>query len=348
MKNKLAKKKLVKTKRKTVTSQKTSKRVGQKAFVELRSLLSNNLLYLCMYTFTLLIVVNALLYTGWQHVQKETEATRQVLAAEDIATEIRPLLIQDRVKFPILSAQGAIVVDLDSGESLYSKNPDSSLLPASTVKIMTALIALENLPENMPVRINGVKVEGQKMGLTTGQEISVGNLLEGLLVFSANDAAEVLADTFPGGRKVFVDEMNNKVKKLGLINTKYNNPTGIDGFDQVTTARDLVAISEYAMSNPRFADIVRKESVQIVNTDGEVFRNLRSTNQLLGKVDGVLGVKTGWTENARENLVSYVERDGKRVLVALLGSQDRFGESEELIEWVFDNYEWVKTPVQLR
>jgi D-alanyl-D-alanine carboxypeptidase (penicillin-binding protein 5/6) len=251
-----------------------------------------------------------------------------------------------RQDFPILSAQGALAVDLDSGVSLYEKNPDTKLLPASTTKIVTGLVALDSYPLDQIITIGRKNVVGQKMGLYPGEQISVENLLYGLLVYSANDAAEALAMNYPGGYDAFIVAMNAKAKNLSMINSNFQNPVGLDGLNQVTTAQDLIRVSEVAVRIPEFAKIVGTKSIGFTDVSGKIKYNLKNINELLGVVPGVLGIKTGWTENARENLVTYIERDGHKVMIAVLGSQDRFGETKELIDWIFANYNWqeVKLP----
>jgi D-alanyl-D-alanine carboxypeptidase len=248
--------------------------------------------------------------------------------------------------FPVLSAQGALAVDLDSGVSLYEKNPDSPLLPASTTKIVTALVSLDTYQLDQILTVGKISVDGQKMGLYQGEQLSFENLLYGLLVYSANDAAEVLAQDYPGGYDAFIAAMNVKAKDLSMVNSHFDNPVGLDTDNQHSTARDLVRVSEIAMRNPEFAKIVGTEEITFSDVSGKAKYNLKNINELLGSVPGVLGVKTGWTENARENLVTYINRDGHKVMIALLGSQDRFGETKELIDWIFANYQWneVKLP----
>jgi D-alanyl-D-alanine carboxypeptidase (penicillin-binding protein 5/6) len=254
-------------------------------------------------------------------------------------------VLKDENNVPVLSAQGAIAIDLDSRVVLYEKDPDLQLLPASTTKIMTALVALDTYPIEAQITIGKVRVVGQKMGLVWGEKIGVGDLLDGLLIFSGNDAAEALAMAYPGGRDAFVEAMNAKARELHLANTHFENPTGLDQEGHTSTARDMVFLAEVAMRNKTFSEIVGTKAKTVRSSDGLVVHNLRNVNELLGQVDGVLGVKTGWTEGARENLVTYVERDGKRVLIAILGSQDRFGETKEMIDWVFGSYSWERIQV---
>lgn len=257
-----------------------------------------------------------------------------------------PVLSSSNPSFPVLSAESALAVDLDSGMRLYEKNPDSALLPASTTKIVTALVAMNYYPDGLVLTVGDVNVDGQKMGLVSGEEITVNNLLYGLLVFSGNDAAEVLAQNYPGGRDGFIIAMNLKAKELNLTDSYFINPTGLDGNGLRTSARDLVRVSVVAMQNPRFAKIVGTKEKVVTSLDGKIVHKLQNVNELLGEVAGVLGVKTGWTEDARENLVTYVDRNNHKVMIAILGSQDRFGETKEVIDWIFSNYNWkeVKPP----
>lgn len=251
-----------------------------------------------------------------------------------------PIIVNSMLTPPIVSAQAVLAIDVDSMVPLFEKNPDVTLLPASTTKIMTALVALDYYPDDQIITVMNPNVGGQKMGLIAGEKIFAGDLIESLLVYSANDAAEVLAQDYPGGRDAFIAKMNEKATELNLHNTHFENPVGFDGTRHFSTARDLVRVSLVALKNPEFARIVKIPQLEIASVDFTIKHKLTNTNKLLGEVDGVLGVKTGWTENARENLVTYVERGGRRVLIAAMGSQDRFGETKEIIDWIFSNYQW--------
>lgn len=249
--------------------------------------------------------------------------------------------------FPTLSAQGVIAMDLTSGITLYEKNADAKLLPASTTKIVTALVSLDTYKLDQVLTVGKeVRVDGQKMGLRMGEKIKFEDLLYGLLIYSANDAAMTLAQNYPGGYSSFIVAMNQKAKDLAMTNSSFDNPVGLDTNGQRSTAKDLIRVSEVAMRNPVFAKAVGTKQITINDESGKKIYYLKNINQLLGAVPGVMGVKTGWTENARENLVTYVERDGHKIMIALLGSQDRFGETKELINWIFESYKWqeVKIP----
>lgn len=249
-------------------------------------------------------------------------------------------VLRDGLSFPILSAQGVYAVDLNSGVSLYEKNSEARLLPASTTKIVTALTALDYFQLDDILTVPNMKIDGQKMGLFQGEKMRFEDLLYGLLVYSANDAAETIAANFPGGRDAFITAMNEKASNLSMSNSYFQNPVGLDGISQFTTAKDLVRVSEVAMRNSVFAHVVGTQKILIKDISGKYAYNIKNINELLGSVNGVLGVKTGWTENARENLVTYIERDGHKIMIAVLGSQDRFGETKELIDWIFGSYVW--------
>ena len=294
----------------------------------------NKLLYLSLLSF-LLISTSALSLTN----NLDKMVTFIYPKAKVKAYSPIPVL-KDGARYPTLSAQSVMAVDLVSGVTLYEKDPNKALLPASTTKIVTALVALDTYELDQVLKVGGVRVEGQKMGLVTGEEIMFSDLLDGLLIYSANDAAEVLASNHPGGRELFIALMNKKVKDLGLTNTHFSNPVGLDNGAQYTTTRDLIVVSKYAMRNPIFAEIVGTKEKIVKSVDGRFSHRLTNLNKLLGSVEGVLGVKTGWTENARENLVTEVHCGEKKIMIVVLGSSDRFGETTELINWVYENYSW--------
>ena len=307
------------------------------------TLLSTNLFYVSIYSFFFVGLFSLLVTTeiSLRYTSKHTTPRAHMVLASEIDRTIYPQLKpSEYLSFPFISAQGALIVDSKSQKYLFQKNTTDRLLPASTVKMMTALIALEEFNHDDIVEVGLVTIEGQKMGLTTGEKITVRDLITGLLVYSANDAAEVLASHYTGGRDEFVKRMNQKAQELSLNDTNFTNPSGLDGVNQYTTVTDLSKLALYALENPNFSQIVQTKHVVIKSVDERFTHVLTSTNQLLGEVDGVTGVKTGWTESARENLVTSFNKDGRELIIVLLGSQDRFGETKELITWVLENYEW--------
>ncbi|PWU24163.1 D-alanyl-D-alanine carboxypeptidase [Candidatus Cerribacteria bacterium 'Amazon FNV 2010 28 9'] len=245
-----------------------------------------------------------------------------------------------------LNAESFMVVDQNSGETIVAHNPDEELFPASTTKIMTAMVVLDS--ENIDTVVTippGVPEDGSVMKLVPGEQLTIRQLLEGMLVHSSNDAAEALARLYPGGRNAFIQAMNDKARSLSMFHTVYKNPSGLIDDGHVTTVRDLLILSRYAMLNPTFASFVKEQFTTITSLDGKVVHKLETTNELLGKVEGVEGVKTGWTQEAGECLVTQVTRGGHTILTAVLKSTDRFGESTTLINWVFDTYRWKSQPL---
>lgn len=242
--------------------------------------------------------------------------------------------------FPEITATAGLVTDVDSMVNLYENNSELKVFPASTTKIMTGLIVLENYPLSDILTVFGTKVEGNLIGLEKGEQLSVESLLYGLLIASGNDTAQALAENFPGGVAGFVDEMNRKAQELSLKDTYFTNPIGYDEPGHYTTARDLKTLAMVAIRSEDFDRIVSTQLKEITDVTGEKKHLLKNTNLLIGKIDGVKGIKTGWTETAGECLVTLVDRSGKKVLIVVLGSKDRFGETEKIIDWVYNNFRW--------
>ncbi len=241
---------------------------------------------------------------------------------------------------PYITARSAIVVDVNSKAMLFNKNQDLKLLPASTTKIMTALIALEVFDLDDVVKIDSLVTEGQSMELEFHEEITVENLLYGLLVQSGNDAAAALANYHPQKEAGFVKAMNHKLTELNLTDTQFQNPTGLDNYGHYTTVHDLSLLAAHAMENPIFRKIVNTQNITVYNVDNTITHELETINQLLGAIKGLKGVKTGWTELAGECLVTYTKRGDKEIITVILGSLDRFQESSLLINWAFTNHQW--------
>jgi len=244
-----------------------------------------------------------------------------------------------------ISAAGVVVYDVASGVTLFGRNTEVSLFPASTTKIMTALVALENYELDDVVHVQTVANTGAVMGLIPGERITVENLLYAALVHSAlvqsgNDAAWALAEHYPGGVEKFVEAMNKKAADLHLSNTHFTNPVGFDDPNHIMTAIDLTRLASYALTNKTIVKIVAIPQITISDVTHTQFHPLTNVNTLLGKIPGVAGIKTGWTEEAGENLVTLVERDNHRVIIVVLKSLNRFADTEALINWVFTNYEW--------
>lgn len=249
---------------------------------------------------------------------------------------------------PELTAAGVVIVDVDSGVTLYKKNAEEKFQPASTTKIMTALVVLDHYPLDQVIAVTSTKPEGRNMGLIRGERLTVESLLSGLLVHSANDAAYVLAENYPGGIDAFVQAMNDKARDLHLTQTHFTNPTGLEDDNHYMSARDLALLSIVALQNPIFAKIVSIRAITVADVKYMYFHDLTNVNQLLGKIPGVAGLKTGWTENARECLVTLQVKEKGRLLTVLLRSADRFGETEKLLTWVGQNFDWEQPVLSVR
>lgn len=241
----------------------------------------------------------------------------------------------------VLSAGGVVVLDVDSGTVLYERNMDMQFSPASTTKVLTALVALDYYNLDDVLTVKTLVNNGQDMGLVAGERITVENLLYGALIQSGNDAAYTIAENYPGGVEAFVEEMNNKAIVLQLTSSNFTNPMGYDNEHHKMTPRDLALLARIALKNPVVSKMVSIPDITISDVTHTYFHNLSNVNQLLGKIPGVAGIKTGWTEEAGENLVTLVERKNHGVIIVIMKSEDRFGETALLIDWVFDNYEWI-------
>lgn len=239
-----------------------------------------------------------------------------------------------------VTATGVVVLDVDSGVYLYKRNETEHLSPASTTKILTALVALENYNLDDIVTVGTVVSDGQLMGLVPGERITVENLLFGALIHSGNDAAMALAAYYPGGVPEFVAAMNQKAQALHLTGSTFTNPVGYDDPGQRMTPIDLARLGSVALNNSVIAKMVAIPQITISDVTHTYFHQLQNVNQLLGKIPGVGGIKTGWTEEAGENLITLVERNGHRVIIVVLKSQDRFGDTSFLIDWIFGSFQW--------
>jgi D-alanyl-D-alanine carboxypeptidase (penicillin-binding protein 5/6) len=244
--------------------------------------------------------------------------------------------ISANLKTPEISAQSALVFDTTTKKVLYSKDPKMKLPMASLTKIMTAIIALENKKKDDVYIVSADDLVGEdSMGLETGEKLSLKELMYGMMLHSGNDAAEVLASNFPSGRVAFVKAMNNKAKALGLTDTNFTNPTGLEGDgNQYTTAYDLVVTSEYALSNfPLFAQVVSTFDYNIVQTDTHKAFYLENETNLLTSYPGVKGVKDGYTPEAGLCLVTYLDYGGHKIIGVILNSENRRDDMKELLDY---------------
>lgn len=240
---------------------------------------------------------------------------------------------------PSVAAKQIFIMDESSKTVLLQIDALAQVYPASTTKMMTALVALDAYPLDRIITVTTAYPDGQNIGLVPGETITVEQLLYATLIQSANDAAEVLAENFVGGRSAFVSAMNAKAKALHLDGTHFLNPTGLDEEGHYSSAVDLVRLADFALNNPEFAKIVATEN-SVITTNLPKAHVLANVNQLLGKLAGVKGVKSGQTDKSGQSLVTLVDRNNHPVLLAVLGSTDRFADTKLLIDWVFANFRW--------
>lgn len=242
---------------------------------------------------------------------------------------------------PAFSARAVLIKDLATDTTLHQVNANVSYPIASTTKIMTALVSSEYFKPNSELTVgSGASISGSRVGLVSGENLTFRSLLYGMLLNSGNDAAFTIAENYPGGLLGFVSAMNKKVMELGLQNTHFNNPAGFDSPNHYSSAEDLSKITEEALKSDQLARIFATKETSIVSLNKKYTHQLLNLNRLLTDVNGVLGVKTGTTEAAKENLVTLVERNKHRVLLVVLGSGNRFGETEKLIDWIYSNFQW--------
>jgi D-alanyl-D-alanine carboxypeptidase (penicillin-binding protein 5/6) len=238
-----------------------------------------------------------------------------------------------------ICSRSAVVMDASTGKILYAKNPDLRLPPASTTKLMTAIVVLENadLSDIVTVSRNASRVSPSKAGFKEGDKVTIETLLYAALIKSANDAAVALAEAVAGSEARFVELMNKKAIEIGAYNTKFINPHGLPGRGQYTTASDLSKIMNYALIYPRLRNIIGTRVTEISTEEGDsIF--LKNTNKLLWSDQDLVGGKTGYTRRARHCFVCAAERGNDTVIVALLGSPSRnelWKESEFLIDQGF-------------
>lgn len=237
---------------------------------------------------------------------------------------------------PNNSATAAILVQADTGQVLFSENADSQMLIASTTKIMTALVVLGHCDPDEQVKIlpEYTTVEGSSMYLKSGESYSVRDLLYGMLLASGNDAATALACYCGGSIEGFAKMMNDKAAELGLCNSSFKNPHGLDANGHYSSAEDLAIITCNAMKNELFAKIV---STKTYNVGEQTYIN---HNKLLWNYEGTLGVKTGYTMAAGRSLVSCAERNGLKLICVTLSDPNDWNDHKALYDWAFDSFEY--------
>jgi D-alanyl-D-alanine carboxypeptidase (penicillin-binding protein 5/6) len=247
------------------------------------------------------------------------------------------------IKEPDIEAKAAIVLNIEKNKVFYQRGIDQVLPIASITKLITALIVLENLDleEVVVVSEKAIAAYGEMGNLVVNEKISVKNLLHALLMESSNDAAVALAETVEQKTgRIFIDLMNQKVKELGLTNTRFTDPSGYDPTN-VSTVKEIAQLVEYSFGQPIIWQILKTPTISLSSVDGKINHYWTNTDELLNRLPNVIGGKTGYTQEAQDCLVLVVEqRSSERLISVVLGAQERFLETEKLIKWVEEAYKW--------
>lgn len=242
-----------------------------------------------------------------------------------------------------IGARSAIVIDPVNQKVLFEKDSDRPLAMASLAKLMSALVIIQRHKLDETVTIKALpsdNIEGsQKVGLVEGETFALSEALRILLIYSANDMANALSVWDSDTTDKFVQRMNEEAKYWQLTKTHYQNPTGLDDDNQKTTVADLAKLSRVLLTSPTISDIVKTNTYQAISKEGKTY-DLTSTNQLLFTRNDIYGVKTGFDTQAGQCLITLAKRGEAQVLTVVLDSPDRFQESQNMIEWAFNNHIW--------
>lgn len=244
---------------------------------------------------------------------------------------------------PQIQAQAGILVDLDTNTILFSKNPTLKIFPASTTKLATALTALNLYPLDEEVTVQSPYLEGKIMELQSGEKITVKSLVSALLVYSANDAAVTLANHYSGDYQAFVNQMNQLMQKYGLVNTSFINVDGIHHYNHFSTVYDLSQLARLSTQNQIVLDTVSQKQLTVNSVDGQIQHHLISTNELLGQIPEIKGLKTGWTPEAGGCFIGLIDINGHQLISVVAGSDDRFVDTKILVDWVKTNVNWTNS-----
>ncbi len=250
-------------------------------------------------------------------------------------------VLGSQVNAPQVSSKAGLFIDTSSGQILYLKNAHERLPIASLVKVMTVLIALEykKMDDQFVVSQKAAEMEPDKMLLIAGEKLNLKELLDGIFLVSANDAAEVLAERSTGSREEFIRLMNSKASQLGMKDTFYVNPTGLDEDvnNSYSSAYDLALLTRYLIRNyPEVVDISKTEHIFLPQTESHQDYDMYSGINLLTTYPGVVGFKTGYTPEAGLTLITLARINGHEVIGVLLGSGDRRDEAKELLDYSFN------------
>lgn len=269
-------------------------------------------------------------------------ATGSIVDDAPPVDETKPYIPVTADNLKDMTAYAAILIDARTGRILYEKNPDQKLMPASTTKMMTCILGLENAADDDIISVDkrAVGEDGSAIYLNEGDQIKMSELLQATMLASGNDGAAAVGYYIgQGSMEKFVEMMNDKAKSIGAVNTHFNNPHGLTDPNHYTTARDLAKIAAYCYKNPKFRKIVSTKEQQISWVSPADRKDIYgSTNRLLWNYDDVTGIKTGYTDAAGGCLVASAEKNGSSLIAVVLKTSDsraRFTESRALLDFGF-------------
>jgi len=318
-------------------------------------------LYILSGILSVLILVNAFFIFSFPDSGGESSVSRTSTENTDRSGRVEPSLnnsqayifpisessylptLNTAVEKPLLAAKSAVIYDTRSSRFLYSKNPDTRLPIASLTKLLTGVVVLENLnPEDIvQVSKESVKVDSEKQTLFLDENIKVKDLMKMMLIESSNDAAYALTQHASGLGYNFLDLMNKKAVELGMNNSIFHDPAGLND-DASSTSEDLVKLVKYSFKFDEIWSILSEKNIVVYSVDGKIAHQINSTNQLLGVIPDVVGGKTGYTDIALGNMILAVDVPGEddRIISIVLGSTERFTDTQKLIDWVKKAYSW--------
>lgn len=250
--------------------------------------------------------------------------------------------LSEPLPVPQISAAAAVVMDGATGKILYEKDKDRRVYPASTTKIMTALLAIEqgSLDKKVKISPKAVGVEGSSIYLAAGEQLTMRDLVYGLMLRSGNDAAVAIAEEIAGGTDSFVELMNQRAAELGAVSTHFMNPNGLHDENHYTTALDMAIIARQAMNNPAFKEVAKAKSYEANRGEGKynVFYN---KNKVVYQYEGGSGIKIGYTKASGRTLVASSERNGMELICVVMNAPDWFNDSYALMDYGYSCYEKV-------
>lgn len=286
-----------------------------------------------------LVVISPILPSVLQTAPPPVPTTR---SQTTVLAKPAPLPVKQSAEIqPVVGAKSALLIDLPSATTLYAKDPDRTLPIASLTKLLTAVIVAERLkPDDVatvPPLASGL--EESRLGLIPGDQLRVEDLLAGLLIASANDAALTLATKVSGSEEAFVKLMNERAVALGLSHTNFANASGYGRGENVSNTRDLAVISRSALAEPRIRTLVVIKDLEVTSLTGQKYP-IATTDQLLGSYLPIAGLKTGTSDAAGPCLISLLSAGDRQVLAIVLNSPNRFQENKAMLDWSLRAYRW--------